>query len=162
VSGVELFEPTLLHAVGDEIDRIHDEDEKATALDTALGRKSELVEFVQQVFEQIFRDRLGFAVTDFSQDRKEEALLLQTEVKDKRLLDLLDSFTEVCDVWPEVLDTAYGGSPADFREFRTEFLPTFLERISRYAKALGDTTIEQKSDEVLERYQQMLSEVTAV
>lgn len=110
-------------------------------LGAPLGTNSELVEVCKQVFRLVLGGELGLTVSAFSQDEKEEAVELAVSADDAEIRQyetLLDAFGALCDRWPDVLDVQYGGSQADFREFRTEFIPLFLDGLSEWASSDAD------------------------
>lgn len=103
-----------------------------------LRADSEIVEATKQVFRTILRAELGLRAAAYDQGEKEEALELRANRDppddDEGALDeLVELFTELCDRWPEVLDLRYGGTRADFREFRTVFVPALLSALTQWS-----------------------------
>jgi hypothetical protein len=145
-----LWSEDLLIAVNTESARLAN---KQQALDAPLGHKSELVHFVEQAFSQVFKKVLHLNVTSFTQEDKEKAVILVEELDPPpELASLVDSYVDLCDMWPDVLGFDYGGSAADFLEFRSEFMPLFLERLSEFAAASDQRTLAGGTSKALKRY----------
>jgi hypothetical protein len=130
-------------------------DSDKVRLGDPLGADSPIVNTTKQIFRTLLGDELGLRVSAFDQDEKEEALELQVDRSDdenvKALGEILELFGELCDRWPEVLDLRYGGTRADFREFRTRFLPALLAALEVWAKSRNDKSLAELS-EVKQRY----------
>jgi len=134
-----LAEPTLdvkiLKAVGEHATELKD---GKVLLGDPLGAESAIVDATKQVFRSLLRQELGLQAKAFDQDEKEDAMELQAKRvagdDDEGALDeLVELFSELCDRWPEVLDLRYGGTRADFREFRTVFLPALLSTLVQWS-----------------------------
>ena len=122
-----------------------------------LDAKSAIVKTTQQMFRTLLGEELGLRAAAFDQSEKEEALELQAEREvpddDEGGLDqLVDLFSELCDRWPEVLDLRYGGTRADFREFRTVFVPTLLDALRQWSYEKGDARLRERLDAVDRNY----------
>ncbi len=109
------------------------------------------------MFRHILGAELKLSVARFDQDEKEEALDYQVALERRgRLPDGLDEivrlFGELCDRWPEVLDLRYGGTRADFREFRTEFLPALLDALVLWTESHADADLLKTVEDASKRY----------
>lgn len=140
------FDPAVLKAVGEHASEMRAGE---VLLGDPLRADSGIVNSTKQVFRTLLRSELGLKAASFDQDEKEEALELRakraTAENDEGGLDeLVELFTELCDRWPEVLDLRYGGTRADFREFRTVFMPALLSTLQQLfrEKGSGETTSE--------------------
>lgn len=122
------FSLKQLDAVEDEARNLRDH---SISLDDALSDSEELMEFATEAFNQFFRARLSVGVTGFSQSDKEEVLQAASFYRgtDEPIYELAQLYVDFCNTWPDVLDPAYGGSPADFREFRAELVPSLLDTL---------------------------------
>lgn len=143
----------LLSVLDDETTAL---EKRSTALDAPLGRTSSLLEFVQQAFTQVFRSELGIEITGFTQNSKEEAVFLEERIEDPVVDALLDSYVDLCNMWPDVLSPYYGGSPTDFLEFRTEFLPVLLYELRQLAEKRGWEVGAAKLRAAEERYERAI------
>jgi hypothetical protein len=140
------FDPTVLKAVEEHASELR---AGKVLLGDPLRADSGIVDTTKQVFRTLLRAELGLKAASFDQDEKEEALELRakrtTLESDEGALDeLVELFTELCDRWPEVLDLRYGGTRADFREFRAVFMPALLSTLQQLfrEKGSGETTSE--------------------
>jgi len=147
-------EPGLLATVQSEAAALA---ERKHPLDAPLGIKSELLEFTEQAFDQAFRSTLKIEVPDFTQAGKEEVLALARD-KDPSpaVASLLNLYVDVCNIWPDVLSEAYGGSSAEFLEFRTELIPTLLAELIELAKEKEDEKLAKVSKDAAEAYSEGL------
>jgi hypothetical protein len=120
----ELFDPEILRWLEADAEMLTAKKER---LDAPVRRSSKLMSFVEQAFAQSFQRRFGLEIKSFTQGDKDEILIAAREAKggppQKRLIDL---YVDICNVWPDVLSQSYGGSTADFLEFRTETVPEIL------------------------------------
>jgi hypothetical protein len=125
-----------------------------------LGADSQIVNTTKQIFRAVLDKELGLRVSAFDQDEKEEALELQLERSDQSQDEsvdvILELFGELCDRWPEVLDLRYGGTRADFREFRTAFLPALLEALDLWAKERKDDALSNGVATLEQRYRKAI------
>src|SRR5690242_9785407 len=117
-SMTELFDPAILAWLKEDAKAL---EAGIESLDDPVRRSSRLMSFIEQAFAQSFRNRFGLEIMSFTQGDKDEVLIAARDAKveqpQKRLVDL---YVDVCNVWPDVLSQSYGGSTADFLEFRTE------------------------------------------
>jgi hypothetical protein len=151
----------VLKAVTEQANAV---DEHAVALESGkpmlgdpLDAKSAIVKMTQQMFRTLLGEELGLRAAAFDQSEKEEALELQADRDipdyDEGGLDqLVELFCELCDRWPEVLDLRYGGTRADFREFRTVFVPALLEGLTQWSYEKGDAALSERLDAVDRHY----------
>jgi hypothetical protein len=137
----DLFDPKILRWLEDDAKAL---EAGAETLDSPIRRHSNLMSFVEQAFAQSFRNRFGLDIMSFTQGDKDEVLIAAREAKvrspQKRLVDL---YVDVCNVWPDVLSQSYGGSTADFLEFRTETVPELLTALTGLSKDLGGPLTEK-------------------
>jgi hypothetical protein len=122
-----------------------------------LGADSHIVEATKQVFRTLLRAELGLRAAAFDQGEKEDALELQANRdapdEDEGALDeLVELFAELCDRWPEVLDLRYGGTRADFREFRTVFVPALLSALAQWSHEKKSDALTEQLEAVDRRY----------
>lgn len=128
---------------------------KRHTIDAPLRTSPKLMEFVEEAFNQTFHEAIGVGVSGFTQADKEEVLLLSKEPPDKEaeaVEDLLRLYVDVCNMWPDVLNQAYGGTTADFAEFRTELIPHLLQSLGALAKARSDEDLQGEIGEIWEDY----------
>jgi hypothetical protein len=104
-----------------------------TQLGDALGSDSGVVEACRLAFRNLLGAELGVVVTSFSQEEKDEALEALEDEDDGALDEFVEAFGEFCDRWPDVLGASYGGSRADFREFRHDVIPMLLSGLYNWA-----------------------------
>jgi hypothetical protein len=122
-------------------------------IDDALRQSIGLMEFVEETFNQIFRTELRVGVSGFTQEDKEEILLLSGEpIEELAAEDLLRLYVDVCNMWPDVLNQAYGGTTADFLEFRAELVPSILAAVRDWAEARDDEALEGEVKEIWKEY----------
>ncbi len=108
-------------------------------IDDPLRTSPKLMEFIEETFNQAFRSQLGMGISGFTQADKEEVVLLSDESSpDGAVEDLLSLYVDVCNMWPDVLNQAYGGTTADFLEFRTELVPSILDSLAQLAEVRDD------------------------
>ena len=139
----EIIKAEILAAVRSEGEQLESQER---SLDDPLGKDSALMEFVEESFNQALHSQLGVGVSGFSQTDKEEALYMIEKVGDEkggegRVDDLVRLYIDACNMWPDVLSEAYGGSAADFLEFRTELVPSLLETLRDLAVDEGETDL---------------------
>lgn len=115
----------------------------AESLDAPIRRHSTLMSFVEQAFAQSFRNRFGLDIMSFTQSDKDEVLIAARDAKDRSPQKLVDLYVDVCNVWPDVLSQSYGGSTADFLEFRTETVPELLATLTDLSRELGGALTER-------------------
>jgi hypothetical protein len=139
-------------------------DARKIRLGDPLGADSPVVNATKQIFRTVLGDELGLRISAFDQDEKEEAAELQVDrSEDERvqaLSEILDLFAELCDRWPEVLDLRYGGTRADFREFRTRFLPALLEALDVWADERTDRPLKDELIKLERRYGEAIGGAT--
>jgi hypothetical protein len=127
-----------------------------------LGADSPIVNTTKQIFRTLLGEELGLRISAFDQDEKEEALELQVDRSGdehvEALTDILELFSELCDRWPEVLDLRYGGTRADFREFRTQFVPALLDALKFWASDDTDAPLADALSGVEQRYREAIGD----
>jgi hypothetical protein len=149
----DLFDPNILRWLEDEARALR---EGIEDWDEPVRRNSGLMSFVEQAFAQSFRHRFGIDIMSFTQSDKDEVLIAAREADlsqpHKRLIDL---YVDVCNVWPDVLSQSYGGSTADFLEFRTETVPHILTALKEVA-AESDATLTERLADATRAYETAL------
>lgn len=145
----ELFNPSILSWLEEDATALIAGKE---SLDDPVRRSSKLMSFVEQAFAQSFRNRFGLDIMSFTQGDKDEVLIAAREARveqpQKRLVDL---YVDICNVWPDVLSQSYGGSTADFLEFRTETVPELLNALSQLSAEHGGS-LTQDLDKAARAY----------
>jgi hypothetical protein len=134
----ELFEPKILERLKEETASLNAKKSKK-ALDDPIGRDSGLMEFIEQAFAQTFLKKLDLEITSFTQASKDEVVIATREAElAAPLQELVDLYVDICNMWPDVLSQAYGGSSADFFEFRTQAVPETLGALKALSEAYDD------------------------
>jgi hypothetical protein len=144
----------VLKAVGEHARELRNGD---VLLGDPLRADSGIVDATKQVFRTLLRSELGLKAASFDQDEKEEALDVRAsrtmlENDEGALDELVELFTELCDRWPEVLDLRYGGTRADFREFRTVFMPALLSTLEQLSHEKGSEKTTTELREITRDY----------
>jgi hypothetical protein len=139
----ELIAPELLAGLEAETDKVQSGKQ---ALNEPIKRTSGLMEFVQQAFAQAFNKKFGLRISSFSQSDKEEVVVAagdedEVEAEMRKLVDL---FVDISNVWPDVLSQSYGGSSADFLEFRTQLVPETLETLQELTAARDEPALARQ------------------
>lgn len=151
------LDPKILRGVDEHAGQL---DANKIRLGDPLGADSPIVNTTKQIFRTVLGDELGLRISAFNQDEKEEATELQIDRTDdekvQALGEMLELFGELCDRWPEVLDLRYGGTRAEFREFRTRFIPALLFALSGWARQSGDDPLVQELKTLEPRYLQAI------
>jgi hypothetical protein len=132
-----------------------------TFIDTPLSGSEDLMDFATEAFNQNFRTHLNVGIDSFSQSDKEEVLYVAGTDPDEDLpiYNLVRLYVDFCNRWPDVLNISYGGSPADFREFRAELMPRLLATLLEVAKEHGDDPEESaRIDRAKSDYEEALKE----
>lgn len=134
------FNPKQLAAVEEEARNL---EEHERLLDAPLSSSEDLMDFATEAFNQYFRAQLGVGVSGFSQADKEEVLYAAAPDRDVELplYALVRLYVDFCNRWPDVLNLAYGGSPADFREFRGELVPSLLATLHEVSEENGEPAV---------------------
>jgi hypothetical protein len=126
-------------------------------IDDALRHSVNLMEFVEESFNQVFRAEFKVGVSGFTQGDKEEVLLLSEELGEPAVEDLLRLYVDVCNMWPDVLNQAYGGTSADFLEFRTELVPSILVALEDWTEAHEDQALQEEVAKTRKEYEGAVS-----
>ncbi len=150
--------PKQLDAVEAEAQNLR---EHKTFIDTPLSGSEALMDFATEAFNQNFRTQLNVGIDSFSQSDKEEVLFVAGTDHDEDLpiYDLVRLYVDFCNRWPDVLNISYGGSSADFREFRAELMPRLLTTLLEVAKEHGDDPEESaRIDRAKADYEEALKE----
>lgn len=153
------FDPAILKPLKEHASELR---AGTVLLGDPLRADSGIVDATKQVFRTLLRSELGLKAASFDQDEKEEALELRAKraapENDEGALDeLVELFTELCDRWPEVLDLRYGGTRADFREFRTVFMPTLLSTLEQLFDEKGSSEITSEVRTISRDYDDAVS-----
>jgi hypothetical protein len=130
-------------------------------IETPLGRDSPLLEFVQLAFDQVFRSELGVGIANFSQAEKEEVVLLAEKKSGGPAVEgLLNLYVDVCNLWPDVLSFAYGGTSTDFLEFRTDLVPSLLGELDQLASAKNEEQLAETVKGAISTYSDAIAKAS--
>ncbi len=157
-----MLSPDLLTPFRGEADELR---EHKHALSAPLRGDKALIESVQQIFRGVLRGSLGVEVTSFTQDEKQEALdaverLVENEDDAYEHVEpLVNLFGVLCDQWPDILDVSYGGSSAEFREFRVTFIPELLYALELWADGARDDLMAKATKQAVADYESAVSTV---
>ena len=118
-----------------------------------LRRDATIVVFCQTFFQQFFATEFEYEIEAVDQESKREAARLRVEAAKadthKEALALVRSFEDLCDMWPDVLGFTYGGVSSEFRRFHVKYVPTLLDRITRWAASAGLEEIASAANDSL-------------
>jgi hypothetical protein len=118
-----------------------------------------IIVFCQNFFLQFFENVVGKPITSIGTASKRVAATVMVTTKDTapgEELALVQSFEELCDIYPDVLALGYGGSVASFAKFHERFIPRLLERIDAWAQTTTDDGLKSAAAESRERYEAAL------
>lgn len=127
---------------------------------TAVKRETPIVDFCvtffQQLFESQFREVI-VAVDDKSKTQATRVRLGLNGDEQGALVKLVSSFEELCDLWPDVLGFAYGGSATEFQRFHYTYLPRLLERIETWAQDAEESVLLERVTKSRARYKEVVT-----
>lgn len=110
--------------------------EKGLSVKKPLKQGAPIVLFCQLFFQQFFAYAFDFTITSVDQDAKLRAIALRDERHPAAATaDVVRSFEDLCDMWPDILGATYGGLGAEFKRFHTDYVPLLLRRIDAWAAA---------------------------
>jgi hypothetical protein len=146
--------PSLFQKLDSEIGWIG----SGAELDRPLGRFSDLVSFVEEAYGQAFATFGGLDIRGFGESQKAEAYAAEQRFERDdadvapALFALLASYQELCDDWPDVLGPQYGGSDAEFEDFRRRVIPDLLENLADLAASGGDSELHRVASAYLQQW----------
>jgi hypothetical protein len=110
-----------------------------------LKQSDLVVEFCRTFFQQFFENELTLEIVGVDQIARQQAarlrIGLEQDASTKPTRDVIRSFEDLCDMWPDVLGFSYGGLPTEYRRFHATFMPRLLDRIIRWSKERGYSQI---------------------
>lgn len=118
------------------------------------------MEFATEAFNQYFRAQLGVGVSGFSQADMDEVLFAASPERDSgsAIYRLVQLYVDFCSSWPDVLNVSYGGSPADFREFRSELIPSLLSSLAEVSEEGHEAAVTAAIEKAKDAYDEAVEE----
>lgn len=126
---------------------------------TAVKRETPIVTFCVTFFQQLFESRFGEEIVAVDDTAKAQATRIRLGLDRKAegaLVKLVSSFEELCDLWPDILGFAYGGSATEFRRFHYTYLPRLLERVEDWARVAPEDAILERVTRARARYKEVV------
>ena len=130
---------------------------------TAVKRETPIVEFCVTFFQQLFESEFREEIVAVDDTSKAQATRIRLRLKRTNvhlakdgLVKLVSSFEELCDLWPDVLGFAYGGSASEFQRFHYTYLPRLLERIEEWARAARQDKLLERAVAARARYAEVV------
>jgi hypothetical protein len=135
----DLLDPYIAAVENGEID-----------VESPVKRRASIAPFLETFFQQFFEAGWNVEVKAIDQTAKVQAtrvrLGLDRDTRSKTA-KLIASFEELCDLWPDLLGSDYGGPPSELERFHKTYLPRLIRRISEWAQAEGYPQIQKRAED---------------